>query len=268
MPRNLESLVAVPDSASGRTRLIAGNWKMHMTHLEAIAHAEQLFHRLRPEDFRYAQIALCPPFTALRSLQLLFESDRMPFFLGAQNVSEHPEGAFTGEISVSMLAKLGVAFVIVGHSERRRYFQESSELVATKAARVAGAGMRAVVCVGEEATAREHREEVLTSQLEPVLKGFPAARLGELVVAYEPVWAIGAGTPASPEEIDETTGWLRRYLVETIGASNADGVRILYGGSVDVGNARSFTELPEVDGLLVGGASLDADRFAELIKAA
>jgi triosephosphate isomerase len=268
MARHLESLVAVPDSASGRTRLIAGNWKMHMNHLEAIAHAERLFHRLRPEDFRYAEIALCPPFTALRSLQLLFESDRMPFFLGAQNVSEHPEGAFTGEISVSMLAKLGVALVIVGHSERRRHFHETSELVAAKAARVVEAGMRAVVCVGEEASARERREEVLAAQLEPVLKELPVARLGELVIAYEPVWAIGAGTPASPEEIDQATSWLRRHLAEAVGASNASAIRLLYGGSVDVGNARSFTELPEVDGLLVGGASLDADRFAELIKAA
>jgi triosephosphate isomerase len=268
--RKYEDFVASPDPITHRVRLISGNWKMNLNHLEAIALVQKLHHLMRPEDFRYAEISLHPPFTALRSLQLSFEADRMPFTLGAQNVSDEPSGAYTGEISASMLAKLGVGYVIVGHSERRRLFGETSELVARKALAVHQAGMRPIVCIGESAKERSDgdTEAVLVAQLTPVLESYPIDALGALVLAYEPIWAIGAGEAAAPEIVGEIARAIRALVEARVGSEIATSMRIQYGGSVTAGNAQALMTIEDIDGLLVGGASLDADSFALLVKSA
>ncbi len=270
MTRKLDDLVAAADPASGRVRLISGNWKMNLNHLEAIALVQKLYHLLRPEDFRYAEVGIHPPFTALRSLQLTFEADRMPFTLGAQNCSDEAAGAYTGEVSAPMLAKLGVGYVIVGHSERRRLFHETSESVARKALAVQQAGMHPIVCIGESAQERAAgmTQEVLTAQLSPVLESYPVGAIDGVVIAYEPVWAIGAGEAADPDAVGEITRAIRAFVSERLGEAVGARIRIQYGGSVNVGNARAFMTLDDVDGLLVGGASLDPDAFALLIKSA
>lgn len=270
MSAKLDDLLPNPDPVSRRLRLISANWKMNLNHLEAIAFVQKLYHLLRPEDFRYAEIAIHPPFTSLRSLQLAFEADRMPFTLGAQNVSDQPAGAFTGEVSAQMLAKLAVGFVIVGHSERRSLFGESSELVAEKAVAVQRAGMRPIVCIGESHDEREQNRtlEVLSQQLEPVLTAYPLNALDSIVIAYEPIWAIGSGESANPEDVQEVGRSLRELVSQKVGGDIASKIRLQYGGSVGVGNAREFMSLEDIDGLLVGGASLDAEVFAQLIKAA
>jgi len=262
--------VPAPEPApSGRVRLVVANWKMHLTHLETIAYLQQLWHLLEPDDYRRAEIVICPPFTALRSAQLTIDTDAMSFRLGAQDVYWEPEGAFTGEVSVPMLAKLDVSYVIVGHSERRRLFGESDEVVARKASAVLGGGLAPIVCVGETSDERASGDTgaVLARQLDAVLEQAPARELDRMVIAYEPVWAIGSGTPANPEDAEDAAAQLRRRLAESAGDAVAARVRILYGGSVDVGNAASFLGQVDVDGLLVGGASLDPQRFAQLVGA-
>lgn len=268
MSRKYDDLVPNPDPVSNRVRLISANWKMNLNHLEAIALVQKLYHLLRPEDFRYAEISIHPPFTSLRSLQLSFEADRMPFTLGAQNVSDEPSGAFTGEVSASMLAKLGVGYVIVGHSERRRLFGETSEEVARKAIAVQAMGMRPIICIGESSEQRQADQtlQVLTEQLDPVLSTYPVKALEGIVIAYEPIWAIGSGEPADPEVVEEVGGSLRQLLTERVGSATAAQIRLQYGGSVHPGNAHEFMSLGAIDGLLVGGASLDADTFAQLVK--
>jgi triosephosphate isomerase len=270
MSRKLDDLLPSPDPVSQRVRLISANWKMNLNHLEAIAMVQKLYHLLRPEDFRYAEIGIHPPFTSLRSLQLTFEADRMPFTLGAQNVSDQPSGAFTGEVSAQMLAKLAVGYVIVGHSERRHFFCETSEQVAQKAVAVQQAGMRPIVCLGESHDQREQGRtlEVLTAQLDPILTVYPLKALDTIVIAYEPVWAIGSGESASPEVVQDVCRSLRELVKQRVGDEIASKIRFQYGGSVNIGNAREFMSLEDIDGLLVGGASLDAEVFAQLIKAA
>jgi triosephosphate isomerase len=256
-------------ASSGRVRLVVANWKMHLTHLEAIAYLERLFHLLDAEDYRRAEIVVCPPFTALRSAQLTIETDRMPLGLGAQDVHWEPEGAFTGEVSVGMLAKLDVGYVIVGHSERRRLFGETDDVVARKAQAVAAAGLVPIVCVGETAEERaaDETEHRLVAQVEAVLETYPVRALERLVIAYEPVWAIGSGTPASPEDAEAAAAMLRGLVAARTGEPAARALRVLYGGSVDAGNAAAFLAEADVDGLLVGGASLDPERFARLVQA-
>ncbi|WP_298208211.1 triose-phosphate isomerase [Ferrimicrobium sp.] len=268
MNRKYDDLLPSPDPVSHRLRLISANWKMNLNHLEAIALVQKLYHLLRPEDFRYAEISIHPPFTSLRSLQLSFEADRMPFTLGAQNVSDQASGAFTGEVSAQMLAKLGVGYVIVGHSERRRLFGETSEEVARKAIAVQGTGMHPIVCIGESNDERRAGQtlEVLTHQLDPILSTYPAKDLDGVVIAYEPIWAIGTGESAEPEVVEETGMAIRHLLTERVGAETASRIRLQYGGSVNPGNAHEFMSLGDIDGLLVGGASLDADTFAMLVK--
>ncbi|ACU53797.1 triosephosphate isomerase [Acidimicrobium ferrooxidans DSM 10331] len=256
-----------PQAGSGRVRLVVANWKLHHTHLEAIAFLERLWHLLDVEDYRRAEIAICPAFTALRSAQLTIETDGMPYRLGAQDVFWEPSGAYTGEVSVPMLAKLDVKYVIVGHSERRRLFGETDDVVAKKAAAVASGGLVPIVCVGEVAEERAGgtTEAVLERQLDTVLTTYPVEALGELVIAYEPVWAIGSGTPATPEDAEHVARFLRDRLARRASEAVAARVRILYGGSVDVGNAVAFLAQADIDGLLVGGASLDPERFAQLL---
>ncbi len=247
--------------------LIMGNWKMHATHLEAIQMMQKLFYRLNPDDYARVEVVVAPPFTSLRSVQTVIEADKMPIGLGAQNVHWESEGAFTGEVSPGMLAKLAVSYVIVGHSERRAMFGDTDEVVNRKAKAVLGAEMRPVVCVGESLEQREAGEalEVVAGQLAGSLAGISIDDPEDIVVAYEPVWAIGTGRSATPDDAAEVTDAIRADLVDRWGEAG-EGVRILYGGSVNQGNIAGFMAKRTIDGALVGGASLDPDKFAGVIR--
>ena len=250
-----------------RTPLIVGNWKMHRDHLEGIQLLQRLSYHLTEEDTEGQQIVVCPPFTALRSLQTLIQSDRMSVALGAQDCHPLREGAFTGDISVGMLARLDVAYVIVGHSERRLHHGESDQLVASKARAVLSGGLRPIVCVGEGEAARESGRavDVVLAQLRGSLDQVEPANDDDVVIAYEPVWAIGTGRTATPDDAQSMAVAIRDALSERYGAARAAGLRILYGGSVKPANIRSLMVLPDVDGVLAGGASLSAEDFALLI---
>jgi triosephosphate isomerase (TIM) len=243
-----------------RRPLIAGNWKMHKTHLEGIQLTQKLAWALSSEDTDAVEVAVCPPFTALRSVGTLIDGDRLPIALGAQNCHPGPQGAYTGEVSAPMLAKLGVRYVIVGHSERRQYFGEDDELVNRKARAVLEAGMRPIVCVGEVLSERE------AGRTAEVVQGQVRGSLAGLVVAYEPVWAIGTGRAATADDAQETIAVIRATVADLVGQAAADELRIQYGGSVKSSNVEELATKPDVDGALVGGASLDADEFAMIIK--
>jgi triosephosphate isomerase (TIM) len=250
-----------------RRPLIAGNWKMHKTHLEAIQLTQKLAFSLEPEQAEAVEVVVCPPFTALRSVQTLIEGDRYPIRVGAQDCHPEPQGAYTGEVSAPMLASLRVAYVIVGHSERRQYFGETDELVATKARAVQAAGMTPIVCVGETLEEREagRTADVVSAQLRGSLAGV-AGGGKDLVVAYEPVWAIGTGRTATPADAQETIKLIRDTVAELAARTFADGLRILYGGSVKAENTADLMAEPDIDGGLVGGASLDAEGFARIVQ--
>jgi len=250
-----------------RTPLIVGNWKMHRDHLEGIQLLQRLSYHLREDDTDGQEIVVCPPFTALRSLQTLIQSDRLSVSLGAQDCHPEREGAYTGDISVGMLARLDVAYVIVGHSERRLHHGEDDQLVARKARAVVAGGLRPIVCVGEGEAAREsgRAEDVVLAQLRGSLDQVEPATDEDLVVAYEPIWAIGTGRTATPTDAQDMAVAIRGALAERYGADRAPGIRILYGGSVKPANIRSLMGLPDVDGVLAGGASLSAEDFALLI---
>jgi triosephosphate isomerase (TIM) len=251
-----------------RRPLIAGNWKMHRTHLEALQLTQKLAWALSKEDTDAVEVVVCPPFTALRTVGTLIDGDKLPIGLGAQNCHPEPQGAYTGEVSAPMLAKLGCAYVIVGHSERRQQFGETDELVNRKARAALGNGMQPIVCVGETLEEREagRTAEVVQGQVRGSLAGLPGEQVAGLVVAYEPVWAIGTGRAATAEDAQETIALVRGTVAELAGRSAADGLRILYGGSVKASNAEELAAKPEIDGALVGGASLDADEFATIVK--
>ena len=251
-----------------RRPLIAGNWKMHKTHLEGVQLTQKLAWALSSEDTDAVEVVVCPPFTALRSVGTLIDGDKLPIGLGAQDCHPEPQGAFTGEVSAPMLAKLGVRYVIVGHSERRQQFGETDELVNRKARAVLAAGMRPIVCVGETLEQREAGQtaEIVQVQVRGSLAGLPAEQVAGLVVAYEPVWAIGTGRAATAEDAQETIALVRGTVAELAGRSAADELRIQYGGSVKAGNAEELAAKPDIDGALVGGASLDADEFALIVK--
>jgi triosephosphate isomerase len=250
-----------------RRPLIAGNWKMHKTHLEAIQLTQKLAFSLEPEDTEAVEVVVCPPFTALRSVQTLIEGDRYPIRLGAQDCHQDPKGAFTGEVSAPMLAALRVAYVIVGHSERRQYYGETDTLVAAKARAAQVAGMTPIVCVGETLEQRETgiTAEIVNEQLRGSLAGV-AGPDKPLVVAYEPIWAIGTGRTATPADAQETIAMVRQTVRELAGKAIADELRILYGGSVKVENITDLMAEPDIDGGLVGGASLDGEGFARIIQ--
>jgi triosephosphate isomerase len=253
---------------AGRKPFICGNWKMHKTHLEAIALVQKVHYLLREQDYDAVDVGVAPPFTALRSVQTLIESDQIPMALSAQNCYWEEQGAFTGEISAGMLAKLKCAYVIVGHSERRHVFGETDEMVNKKAKAVFKNDMTPIVCLGETLDEREagRTEDVISTQVDASLTGLTPEQLGALVIAYEPVWAIGTGRNALPEDANETIGYVRRLVKEMGGSAAADNVRIQYGGSVKAGNIASFMAMPEIDGALVGGASLDAEEFALIVR--
>jgi triosephosphate isomerase len=250
-----------------RKDLIAGNWKMHATHLEAIQMVQKLGYRLDESDYERVDVVVCPPFTALRSAQTVIEADYLRIQLGAQNCHFEEKGAFTGEISTGMLAKLGVRFVVVGHSERRHVFGEDDEMISMKVKAVLGAEMRPILAVGETLEQREAgaTEEVIGGQLHAGLRGLDADTVAGLVIAYEPVWAIGTGRTASDDQAAEAAGYLREQVRERWGDA-ADAVRILYGGSVNAGNISGLMAKRDIDGALVGGASLDADSFASIVR--
>jgi triosephosphate isomerase len=251
-----------------RTPLIAGNWKMNLDHLQAVALVQKLHWTLKDakHETDTVEVALFPPFTDLRTVQTLIDADKIPFALGAQDLSVHDSGAYTGEISGAFLAKLECAYVIIGHSERREYHAESDEVVAAKVAAALKHGLRPVICVGETAADLEEfgASAVPVGQLRTALQGVSAD--ADIVVAYEPVWAIGSGQAATPDQAQEVCAKLREVVAETLGADAAARTRVLYGGSVKSTNIASFLREPDVDGALVGGASLVADEFAAIIR--
>jgi len=258
----------VTTGTTARKPLISGNWKMNYTHLDAIAVVQKLAYSLAPADYDRVEVSVHPAFTALRSVQTLLEADEVPIALGAQDVYHEDAGAFTGEVSPVMLAKLNVRYVIVGHSERRQHFGESDQLVNKKLHAVLRHKMRPVLCVGETLEEREAgvTEQRVLSQLEACLAGVEAGDLASVVVAYEPVWAIGTGRNATPEDAQAVCKAVRGWLAERFGTGAAAGARVQYGGSVTPGNIAELMAEPDIDGALVGGASLDAERFAEIVR--
>jgi triosephosphate isomerase (TIM) len=251
-----------------RKPLIVGNWKMNANHLEAIQMVQKLSYRLEADDYERVEVVVAPPFTSLRSIQVVIEQDRIPVGLGAQNVHWVDAGAFTGEISPLMLAKLAVKHVIVGHSERREHFGETDEMVNKKAKAVIDAGMAAIVCVGETLEQREagEAEQVVVSQLKGALRGLGLDNGRVLAIAYEPVWAIGTGRTALPDDAGLIAGLIREQLRESLNSEVGEEVRILYGGSVNPANIKDFMAKSNIDGGLVGGASLDPDQFAAIVR--
>ncbi len=254
--------------AGERKPVIAGNWKMHHDHLVAIQVVQKLSYRLDEPDYEACDVVVCPPFTDLRTLQTLIEADRLKIRLGAQNCHWEDQGAYTGEVSPPMLAKLQVQYVIIGHSERRQLFCETDETVNKKLKAVQKHGMTPIVCVGETLEEREAGATAarVTDQTNLAFAGVKAADAATSIVAYEPIWAIGTGRNATPQDANDTIGVIRGALRELYGADTADAVRIQYGGSVKSGNAAELMAMPEIDGALVGGASLDPDEFARIVQ--
>ncbi len=252
-----------------RTPLMAGNWKMNLDHVEATGLVQKLAWTL--DDLKYdpskSEAAVIVPFTDLRTVQTLIEGDKLPLAFGAQDVSVHASGAYTGEISAAMLAKLNCDYVVIGHSERRDYHDETDELINAKTKVVQAAGMTPIVCVGEKLDVRKEGNQVpfVLAQVDKCLAGLSGDEVGALVIAYEPVWAIGTGEVATPEDAQEVCGAIRVRVAELVGAEAADAVRIQYGGSVKANNIVDIMAQPDVDGALVGGASLDAGEFAKIV---
>jgi triosephosphate isomerase len=247
---------------------MAANWKMHKTHLEAIQAVQKLSYLVDKDDGERVEIVICPPFTALRSVQTLIESDRLPFGLGAQNVYQEEKGAFTGEISPAMLVALKVAFVIVGHSERRQLFGDDDKAVNKKVKAVFAHSMTPIVCVGETLEERDAggTESKVQQQVKRAFDGVAPEDAASAVIAYEPIWAIGTGRNAEPSDAGRVMALIRGTIGETYGDTVAQAVRIQYGGSVKPGNIRDFMAHPEIDGALVGGASLDPEDFALIVR--
>ena len=253
---------------SDRKPLMAGNWKMNLNHFEAIALVQKLAFGLNEQDLEAVEVAVLPPFTDIRSVQTLIEGDHYDIAYGAQDISVHPSGAYTGEISGAMLAKLGCTYVAVGHSERREYHGEDDAVVAAKAAVALANELVPIVCVGEGLDVRQSGEHVayVLEQVRGSLEGVSDEQVGGLVIAYEPVWAIGTGEVATGQDAQEVCSAIRADLAEHRGASVAKSVRILYGGSVKATNVAGIMSQPDVDGCLVGGASLDADEFIGIVR--
>jgi triosephosphate isomerase (TIM) len=251
-----------------RLPLMAGNWKMNLNHLEAIALVQKLAFSLAPEDFDAVEVAVLPPFVDLRSVQTLVDGDKLRIVYGAQDLSPHDGGAYTGDVSGAMLAKLGCTYVTVGHSERRQHHGESDEVVNAKVKAAFRHGLTPIVCVGEALEVRRLNGQVdhAVGQVKAALDGVPAEQARSVVIAYEPVWAIGTGEVATPADAQEVCGEVRLTLSQLYPGELADGVRVLYGGSVKAANVAELMEQPDVDGALVGGASLDATEFAGIVR--
>jgi len=253
---------------SGRRPLISGNWKMNHTHLDAIQVVQKLAFRLSDHDYEAVNVSVHPAFTALRSVQTVLQADKVPILLGAQHCHWEPKGAFTGEVSPAMLAKLDVQLVIVGHSERRELFGETDEVVNTKVKAVLANGMTPIMCVGETIDEREAggTEEKVVRQVNEGLARVKPDEVGGMVVAYEPIWAIGTGRTATADDAQAVCALIRATVAERFGDDVAGAVRIQYGGSVKPANIAELMGQPDIDGALVGGASLEPDEFAAVVK--
>jgi triosephosphate isomerase (TIM) len=251
-----------------RMPLIAGNWKMNGNHLEAIALVQKLAFTLTDKDFGAVDVVVLPPFTALRSVQTLVLGDRLRIGYGAQDVSPHDPGAYTGDISASMLVKLGCGYVLAGHSERRRYHGEDDALINAKVKALLRAELTPILCVGEDLEVRREGRQLAhcLAQVDGGLAGVRAGQVAGTVVAYEPVWAIGTGEVATPEDAQQVCAAIRARISEVHGGETAASVRILYGGSVKSDNIAAIMEQRDIDGALVGGASLDAGEFARICR--
>ncbi|MCV7226875.1 triose-phosphate isomerase [Mycolicibacterium komossense] len=249
-----------------RTPLIAGNWKMNLNHFEAIALVQKIAFSLPDKYFDKVDVTVIPPFTDLRSVQTLVDGDKLRLTYGAQDISQYDSGAYTGEISGAFLAKLGCTFAVVGHSERRTYHHEDDALVAAKAAAALKHGLTPIICIGEGLEVREAGDHVAynVNQLKGSLAGLSAEQIGASVIAYEPVWAIGTGRVASAADAQEVCKAIREELAELSSPEIAATVRVLYGGSVNAKNVGELVGKADVDGALVGGASLDGEQFAIL----
>ncbi len=256
--------------ATSRTPLMAGNWKMNLDHHEATHLVQKLAWTLKDakHDFDAVEVVVCPPFTDLRSVQTLVDADKLQIGYGAQDISAHEKGAYTGEISATMLAKLGVSYAVVGHSERRQYHGEDDALVGGKAQAALAADITPIICVGEGLEVRQAGEQVpyTVAQVDGAYAGISAEDAARTVVAYEPVWAIGTGEVATPEDAQEVCAAIRARLAELYSVEVAAAVRVLYGGSVKSGNVASIMAQADVDGALVGGASLQAEEFAAIAR--
>jgi triosephosphate isomerase len=257
----------VSDNA-GRRPLMAGNWKMNNNHLEAIALVQRMAFALKDADYDAVDVVVLPPFTAIRSVQTLIDADRLRIRYGAQDLSAHAKGAYTGEISGAMLAKLGCSYVVVGHSERRQYHREDDALVNAKVKAAFAVEITPILCVGEGLEVRKAGEQVshTLAQVDGALEKIPADQARTIVIAYEPVWAIGTGEVATPKDAQEVCAAIRTRLAELYDGELADRVRILYGGSVKGGNIAGIMAQPDVDGALVGGASLDPGEFVKICR--
>ncbi len=255
-------------AVTGRVPFIAGNWKMNLDHLQAIAFVQKLAWTLKDarHDFDTVEVAVFPPFTDLRSVQTLIAGDKLPLAFGAQDLSQHDSGAYTGDISGAFLKALDCRYVIVGHSERRTLHGETDEVVAAKSAAAVKHGLVPVICVGETAEDLEQHgaAAVPVAQLRAALTGLPKG--ADVVVAYEPVWAIGSGQAATPDQAQQVAAALRPVVSELLGDEAGQATRILYGGSVKAGNIAGFMRSPDVDGALVGGASLDIAEFSAIAQ--
>ena len=253
-----------------RTPLMAGNWKSNLNHQEAVVLVQKLAWTLsdKKHDYAKSEVVVIPPFTDLRSVQTIIDGDKLSIGYGAQDVSTHDGGAYTGEISAAMLAKLGCKYVVVGHSERREYHGETDEVVNAKAAATMAAEMTPIVCVGEGLEVRQAGEHVAytLAQVDGSLAGFTPEQVADLVIAYEPVWAIGTGEVATPEDAQEVCAAIRERISQTCGVQAGESTRILYGGSVKAANVAALMAKPDVDGALVGGASLVAEEFAGIAR--
>ena len=251
-----------------RRPVIAANWKMHKTHLEAIQTVQKLSYLLDARDTDRVEVVICPPFTSLRSIQTLIDSDRLAFGLGAQNCHWEEKGAFTGEVSAPMLAALKCRYAIVGHSERRQLFGETDDQVRRKVRALLAADVVPILCVGESLEERDagRTRDKVVGQVRAALSGLEAARVATAVIAYEPIWAIGTGRNAQPSDAGQVVRVIRDTLAEMYDRETAERTRIQYGGSVKAGNVREFMAHPEIDGALVGGASLDPEEFALIVK--
>jgi triosephosphate isomerase len=255
-------------SADARKPLISGNWKMHHNHFEAIQTVQKLAYRLEKDDFEFVDVSVHPPFTDIRSVQTTVESDRLKILVGAQNCYWEEKGAFTGEVSPAFLAKLNVALVIVGHSERRELFGETDEWVNKKVKAVFKYEMTPIMCVGETLEEREEglADEKVLNQLKTGLAGLSGEQVASMVVAYEPIWAIGTGKTATTDDAQAMCGAIRAAIGDIAGTDAAAGVRVQYGGSVKPSNIAELMGAPDIDGALVGGASLDPDDFAKIVQ--
>lgn len=252
----------------GRRPIVAANWKMHKTHLEAIQAVQKLSYLLDRDDTDRTEVVICPPFTALRSVHTLIESDRLPFRLGAQDVHWEVQGALTGEVSAPMLQALKVSHVIVGHSERRQHFGETDAQVARKVRAVVDHEMTPILCVGETAQERDagRTADRVVAQVREGMSRLGPEEASRSVIAYEPVWAIGTGRPCAPSDAGEVIRTIRDTLETVFSTDVGESVRVQYGGSVKAGNIREFMAHPEIDGALVGGASLDPEEMALIVK--